>query len=141
MLSFRCFYQNEKGHLYYPDSCYSEFLPNRKRPFIFSGQLSFGIFTKPEKSNLYFPSRLLCGFFYQTGEKPFMFSGQTLLSEFFTKPKKHLSFPGRVFIKIFYCTYLQTAVLDLINFSLSELRRLNPHLLVDELTVENAISR
>ena len=37
--------------------------------------------------------------------------------------------------------FFQTAVLDLINFSLSELRRLNPHLLIDELTVENAISR
>lgn len=36
---------------------------------------------------------------------------------------------------------IQNSVLDLINFSLSELRRLNPHLLVDELTVENAISR
>lgn len=36
---------------------------------------------------------------------------------------------------------IQSSVLDLINFSLSELRRLNPNLLVDDLTVENAISR
>jgi DNA excision repair protein ERCC-4 len=36
---------------------------------------------------------------------------------------------------------IQTSVLDLINFSLSELKRLNPNLLVDDLTVENAISR
>jgi DNA excision repair protein ERCC-4 len=36
---------------------------------------------------------------------------------------------------------IQTSVLDLINFSLSELRRLNPNLLVDDLTVENAIAR
>ncbi len=36
---------------------------------------------------------------------------------------------------------IQTSVLDLINFSLSELKRLNPNLLVDDLTIENAISR
>ena len=36
---------------------------------------------------------------------------------------------------------VQTAVLDLITFTLSEVRRLNPHLATDELTVENCVSK
>ena len=36
---------------------------------------------------------------------------------------------------------IQTAVLDLISFTLKELKRLNPHLYTEELTVENAMSK
>lgn len=36
---------------------------------------------------------------------------------------------------------IQTAVLDLMNFTLQELKRINPSLETEELTVENAISK
>ena len=36
---------------------------------------------------------------------------------------------------------VQTAVLDLVTFTLKEVRRLNPALATEELTVENAMSK
>lgn len=40
-----------------------------------------------------------------------------------------------------YMVTIQTAILDLIHFSVKELRRINPSLDLDEMTVENALSK
>ncbi|XP_046635751.1 DNA repair endonuclease XPF-like [Daphnia pulicaria] len=40
-----------------------------------------------------------------------------------------------------YMVTMQTAILDLIHFSVKELRRINPSLDLDEMTVENALSK